>query len=65
MLTLVVDTDEKRIARLKELQQPEFDRLMKQGDAMSKIVLQVKFGIDCDFVPGYDDGEKPNGVPGK
>lgn len=59
---MLVITEEQRQKRRDEFDQQEIDRLIKQanrGNKMAVIILQSKYGLDGDYLSGYDDGEQP------
>jgi hypothetical protein len=40
-----------------------YRKYLKTRDKKYLWVLQKVYGLDCDYIPGYDDGEKPPKAP--
>lgn len=58
-ISMSVITDADRRVRQREIDLEHITALKKRGGAMSKIILQSRYGEDFDFQPGFDDGESP------
>ncbi len=58
----LIDTPQKMVRRQAELNAPAIARLKamsRSGRRSGDLILQHQFGIDTDYIPGYDDGEEP------
>ena len=52
--------EEKMLRRKEQLIRNDIKKIQKMKDKKKAAwLLQSKYGIDCDYIPGYDDGEQP------
>lgn len=59
---MLIDTPAKMKARQNEFDLEEIGRLKRMNNReMGRIILDAKFGIDSDFIPGLDSGCGPKG----